>query len=48
MEARINQLEKKIHTVAAGAMSERSSSTDFVVEMIGRAEDELAASVPAE
>ncbi len=41
--------EKKIHTtVPTGAISERSSPTDFVVETLGGAEDELPASVRAE
>jgi hypothetical protein len=33
-------------TLGAGAISERSSPTDFAVEMQGGAEDELATSVP--
>lgn len=43
------KLQKKIHTtVVTGAISERSSSTDFAVETLGGTEDELAASVRAE
>ena len=30
-----------------GAISERNSPTNFVLEMLGGADDELAASVPA-
>lgn len=39
---------RRAHTItpATGATSERSSMTDFVVEIVGGADDELAASVP--